>query len=52
METLHEVPYTLDEVAGLLNVTVDELVSISLKPNINRGEIRFSFWLICFFIDK
>jgi hypothetical protein len=41
IDTLHEVPYTLDEVAKLLDVTVDELISISLRPNINRGEIRF-----------
>jgi hypothetical protein len=39
-DTLHEAPYTLDEVAGLLNVTADELVSISLRGNIDRGEIE------------
>jgi hypothetical protein len=39
IDTLHEVPYTLNEIAGLLNVTVDELISISLKGNIDRGEI-------------
>ncbi|CAF3741795.1 unnamed protein product [Rotaria sordida] len=38
IDTLHEVPYTLDGIAGLLNVTVDELISISLKANINRKQ--------------
>lgn len=40
LDTLHEAPYTLDEIAGLLGVSVDELVSISLKPNINRRKIK------------
>ncbi len=43
IDTLHEVPYTLDEVAGLLNVSVDELINISLKSTINRGVIVFVF---------
>ncbi|UJR16376.1 hypothetical protein I4U23_003279 [Adineta vaga] len=37
-DSLHEVPYTLDEVAGLLDVSVDELIAISLKANINREQ--------------
>jgi hypothetical protein len=40
IDTLHEVPYTFDEIAGLLNVTVDELINISLKGNFDRSEIR------------
>jgi len=42
------VPYTLDEVAGLLNVSVDELINISLKSTINRGVIIFVFSLLIF----
>ncbi|CAF4489788.1 unnamed protein product [Rotaria socialis] len=37
LDTLHKLPYTLNEIADLLSVTVDELISISLKPNVNRG---------------
>lgn len=43
IDTLHEVPYTFDEIAGLLNVTVDELISISLKGNFDRGKTKESF---------
>jgi len=44
LDTLHEVPYTLDEIAGLLNVTVDELINISLKGNIDRGKDSIFFF--------
>ena len=47
MNTLHELPYTLDEIADLLNVTVDELITISLKGNVDRSEIIFSCTNIC-----
>ena len=47
IDTLHEVPYTLDEIAGLLNVSVDELIQLSLKPNINRGMI-----VVLLFLNK
>lgn len=43
IDTLHEIPYTFDEIAGLLNVTVDELINTSIKGNINRGKRRFCF---------
>ncbi|CAF3789178.1 unnamed protein product [Adineta steineri] len=38
LDTLHEIPYTIDDVANLLNVTVDELISISLRPNVKREQ--------------
>lgn len=38
LDHLHDVPYSLDEVAGLLEVSVDELIEISLRPNVNRSE--------------
>ena len=47
INTLHEAPYTFDEIAGLLNVTVDELISISLKGNFDRSKIRKSFYFPC-----
>ena len=36
-DTLHDAPYHLDEIAGLLEVPVDELISLSLRPSVNRG---------------
>ncbi|CAF3972557.1 unnamed protein product [Rotaria magnacalcarata] len=38
LDTLHKLPYTLNEIADLLSVTVDELISISLKSNVNREQ--------------
>ena len=35
---LHKTAYTLDEIAGLLKVTVDELIHVSLKSNVNREQ--------------
>ena len=50
MDTLHKLPYTLNEIADLLNVTVDELITISLKGNVDRGEIIFSWTNMCLFV--
>ena len=40
IDTLHEVPYTFDEIAGLLNVTVEELATTSLKGNFDQSKIN------------
>ena len=37
-ETLHDAPYSLKEIAGLLEVSVEELIGLSLRPTVNRGE--------------
>jgi hypothetical protein len=38
LDTLHETAYTLNEVAEQLHVTLDELIRLSLKATVNRGE--------------
>lgn len=45
IDSLHEVPYTFDEVAGILNVSVDELTNTSVRGKLDRGWRR-NLWTV------
>jgi hypothetical protein len=37
-ETLHEQGYYLQEIADFLEIQLDELIELSLRPNVQRGK--------------
>jgi len=39
--SLHEAPYTFDEILGILNVSADELTNLSIRGNLDRGTKKF-----------